>query len=80
MTVDANLVAARRANALLLPAAAVQGSAAWQLVDGRARRLTLQIGTRGNGKVEVLGGLPEGAQLVLDAQGLREGQRLRATP
>lgn len=80
MTVDANLVAARRANALLLPAAAVQGSTVWQLVDGRARRLTLQIGTRGNGKVEVLGGLPEGAQLVLDAQGLQEGQRLRGRP
>lgn len=80
MTVDANLIAARRANALLLPAGAVQGSNAWQLVDGRARRLTLQIGTRGQGKVEVLGGLPEGAQLVLDAKGLREGQRLRPAP
>ena len=33
-----------------------------------------------NVKVEVLGGLPEGAQLVLDAQGLREGQRLRPAP
>lgn len=78
MTVDANLIAARRAQAWLLPAAAVQGSTAWQLVDGRAKKLELKIGARGNGKVEVLDGLPEGAQLVLNAQGLREGQRLRA--
>lgn len=80
MTVDANLIAAKRANALLLPTAALQGNTAWQLLDGRAKKLTLQIGARGNGRVEVLGGLPEGAQLVLNAQGLREDQRLRAAP
>lgn len=80
MTVDANLIAARRANAWLLPAAAVQGNVAWQLADGRAKKLTLQIGVRGNGKVEVLAGLPEGAELVLNAQGLGEGQRLRSAP
>ncbi len=81
MTVDANLIAATRANALLLPAAAVQGQTAWQLKDGRARKLQLKTGARGNGRVEVLDGLPEGAQLVLNAQGLREGQRLRpSTP
>lgn len=80
MTVDANLIAATRANALLIPAGAVQGQTAWQLKDGRAHKLQLKTGARGNGRVEVLDGLPEGAQLVLNAQGLREGQRLRAQP
>ena len=77
MTVDANLIAARRANALLLPASAVQGQVVWLLQEGRAQRVSLQLGARGNGKVEVLKGLPEGARVIANPLGLREGQRLR---
>lgn len=77
MTVDANLIAARRGNALLLPAAAVQGQTVWVMQDGRARRLDLVLGTRGNGKVEVLKGLPDDAAVIANPLGLRDGQRVR---
>ena len=80
MTVDANLIAARRADALLLPAAAVLKGQVWEVVEGRARALKVQVGASGNGRVEIRSGLPADARVIAKPEGLVEGQRERAAP
>lgn len=80
MTVDANLILARRAQALLLPATAVQGGQVWLLQEGRAQAHKLKMGASGNGKVEILSGLAADAQVIANPEGLKPGQRVRAAP
>jgi RND family efflux transporter MFP subunit len=80
MTVDLNLVAARRTNALLLPARVLKGGKVWLLVDGRAQERTLKTGAVGNGRVEVLEGLKDGERVIDTDTPLREGQRVKARP
>lgn len=87
MTVDVNVVVAERADALLVPAAAVQHErplggmpgAAWVLrvVDGRARRTPVGIGAAGAEAVEVRSGLDEGDSIVVSgAERVADGQRV----
>ncbi|WP_374437482.1 efflux RND transporter periplasmic adaptor subunit [Inhella sp.] len=80
MTVDANLIAARRADALLLPTAAVLKGQVWQVVEGRARALKVQVGAAGNGRVEIRSGLAADAQVIAKPEALVEGQRVRVAP
>ena len=79
MTVDANLIVAERANALLVPATAVQENAVWTLDDnGRLRRTPVKVGVSGAGRTEILEGLAPEARIV-DSPGpeLREGRAAR---
>jgi RND family efflux transporter MFP subunit len=78
MTVDANLIVAERANALLVPASAVQSDAVWVVVDGRLHRQPVKAGVSGSGRVEIIDGLAADAHVV-DSPGsdLREGRRAR---
>ncbi|MBB5202905.1 RND family efflux transporter MFP subunit [Inhella inkyongensis] len=80
MTVDANIILARRSQALLLPSTAVHAGQVWILQGGRAKAQKVVTGTQGNGRVEVLSGLALDARVVLQAEGVKEGQRLRALP
>jgi len=77
MTLDANIVVARRENALLLPNRAILGNAAWVLTsDGRLRKRALQKGASGAERTEILSGLVDDDAVVLAPAGLlREGQR-----
>jgi HlyD family secretion protein len=48
---------------------------------GRARARAVRIGHRTSGFVEVTGGLPAGAEVVLfPSDNIRDGVRLRARP
>lgn len=86
MTVSVDLDVARKGAALVVPFEAVRGLATprpWALavVGGRAERRELKLGIRGEGSVEIAGGLVEGDQVVLpDGQRLEAGQRVRAYP
>jgi RND family efflux transporter MFP subunit len=80
MTVDANIVLARRTQALLLPTGVLQGQTVWVIDQGRARPRTLQLGARGQGKVEVLGGLDAKEAVIAEPAGLKDGQRVKAAP
>jgi len=70
--------------ALSVPASALvqQANATWNvfvLEDGRARARTVRIGHRTSGMVEVTGGLPAGAEVVLfPSDNIRDGVRLRS--
>jgi RND family efflux transporter MFP subunit len=81
MTVDANLIVAERANALLVPATAVQGSALWMVSDGRVHRQAVRVGVTGSGRTEILEGLSTDARVVdSPAADLRDGHRVRIRP
>jgi len=81
MTVDANLIVAERANALLVPATTVQGGAVWMVGDGRLHRQPVRVGVTGSGRTEILDGLAPDARLVdSPPTDLRDGHRVRIRP
>jgi HlyD family secretion protein len=86
MTVSVDLLVATRKNVLVLPKETVRGLATpkpWVLsVDkGVTARRDVTLGIRGDGEVELAGGLAEGAlAIVPDGQILALGQRVRVAP
>ncbi|MBI1196917.1 MAG: efflux RND transporter periplasmic adaptor subunit [Phenylobacterium sp.] len=77
MTVEANLVTARRADAVLAPTAALRDGAVWLVRDGRARRQAVKTGTKGVERTEITEGLKAGQTVVLDPpEKLKDGTRL----
>lgn len=83
MTMDANLIVARRDGVLLVPNRALHGNEVWVLNDGRLRKRSVKPGLAGSERTEITAGLTEGDTVVLSpADGLREGRRasLSAAP
>lgn len=83
MTVSVNVEVARRPGALVVPADAVRdvGGEPWVLAlsGGRAERRPVRLGARGDGAVEVAGGLAEGEAVAApEAGALQPGARARA--
>ena len=79
MTVNVNIVTRVSENALLVPAASVNGNHVF-VVDGRGRaqRRQIEAGIRGITDVEILGGLDEDARVVTPfPEGLSDGARVR---
>ncbi|MGE0741809.1 MAG: efflux RND transporter periplasmic adaptor subunit [Hyphomonadaceae bacterium] len=77
MTVEANIVAARRQDAVLAPAAAVASDAIWVVRDGRVERRPIDRGAGGD-MVEVRNGLSAGEVVVINPPAsLRDGARIR---
>jgi RND family efflux transporter MFP subunit len=78
MTVDVNVVVARRPNALLLPNQAIRDSRVWVVAGNRASQRSISAGSRGSLQTEVLAGL-DGSESVIVApdDALAEGQRVR---
>lgn len=78
MTVDANLVVARRENAMLVPADSVQGNALWVVAGERLQRRSITPGIRSPQRVEVLKGLDGSERVVArPSTDLAEGRRVR---
>jgi RND family efflux transporter MFP subunit len=78
MTVDANLIVAERANALLVPTTSLRDGAVWVVRDGRLAKQAVKIGVSGDARTEVLSGLDDRAQVVAQpAETLVEGRRAR---
>jgi RND family efflux transporter MFP subunit len=81
MTVDANLIVAERANALLVPATAIENNAVWVINDGRLHRQLVRAGVTGAGRTEIVEGLAPDARIVdSPAPDLREGRTIRMRP
>jgi RND family efflux transporter MFP subunit len=81
MTVDANLIVAERANALLVPATAVQNNTVWIVNEGRLRRQPVRVGVTGAGRTEIVEGLTPDARIVdSPVPDLREGRAVRHRP
>lgn len=81
MSAEVNIIVAERPGSLLAPAEAIDASGyAWVAKDGRAERRKLQVGVRDMLRVEVLGGLAEGDQVVVaGADALQPGARVKPT-
>jgi RND family efflux transporter MFP subunit len=80
MTSEINIVVRRQEDAMLVPATAISGGAVWTVVNGRAHRQKVEIGTIGNEKAEIRSGLAEDALVVVDPPAnLEEGARLRVS-
>ena len=65
---QAAIAGARKQNALLLPREAIlvgPDPAVMQVVDGRARRHPVQVGATDGRNVEILQGLPDGAEVAI---------------
>ena len=83
MTVSIDLTVARKANALTVESEAVRGAATptphvLAVEAGRVVRRDVQLGIRGEGSLEILSGLAEGAEVVLpDGKRLAPGARVR---
>jgi multidrug efflux pump subunit AcrA (membrane-fusion protein) len=78
MSVEANVIAREKPNALLIPTDAVQDSSVFVVEGDRAHRRKIKIGIRGTRMTEVLSGLKEGERIIAPAvSGLADGARVR---
>jgi len=81
MTTEVNIVVQERKRALLVPFAALRKGAVFTVVDGRARRKTVNAGIVGDTQVEIRGGLLDGELVIVNPpEGLEDGDRVRAKP
>lgn len=77
MTVDANIVTTERANAVLVPSAAVRGDQVFVLENGRVVSRAVRPGIRGLASTEILEGLAAGEPVVSPVpDDLRSGDRV----
>lgn len=81
---EVRILTGTRATALMVPELAITGfdghrGTVWTVADGRLNRAELTFGARDDrGRVEVIGGLPEGAMIVARVpKGAAEGRRAR---
>jgi membrane fusion protein (multidrug efflux system) len=69
MFIEARLAVTTRSGAIVVPEDAVQplrtANVAWAVVDGKASRRIVQLGTRSAGKVEILSGIEAGELVVV---------------
>ncbi len=83
MTVSIDLTVAAKSKVLTVPSKVVQAASTatpWVqlVVDGRVVRRNVQLGIRGEGVLEVTGGVAEGNEVVVpDGRKLAEGARVR---
>lgn len=78
MTVDVNLIVARREQALLVPNQALRDQRVWVVSGQRVAARTVRTGSRSATHTEVLGGLEGNETLVaVPGKDMTEGQRVR---
>jgi len=79
MTVEANIIASRRPDAVLAPAAAVKDNVLWVVGhDGKVARRIIQRGAAGGDWIEIRSGASAGEQVLLNPRDdLKDGQRVR---
>ncbi|MBE2241503.1 MAG: efflux RND transporter periplasmic adaptor subunit [Burkholderiaceae bacterium] len=81
MTMDANIIIARREGVLLVPNRALHGDTVWIVEDGRLHARSVGRGVVGAERTEITSGLAEGdAVVVSGVEAAREGRRARVTP
>lgn len=78
MSVEANIVAAVKDNALVVPSEALSGNAVFVAEGGKAVRRTVTVGIRGTRAVEIISGISEGERVIAPLpKGLADGARIR---
>lgn len=78
MTTEVNIVTAEKADALLIPAAALVSGKVFVVEDGRTVERPLGLGIHGRNRVEVVDGLaPTDRVVATPPAGLKAGERVR---
>jgi RND family efflux transporter MFP subunit len=77
MTTEINIVAAEKADALLVPTTAVARGAVFVVEDDRLSARPVTIGIRGDDRTEIESGLSGNERVVVGAAGLEAGTRVR---
>ncbi len=85
MFIEARLATATRSDAVVVPEDAIQplrtANIVWAVVDGKASRRVVQLGTRSQGIVEVLSGVEPGELVVVGGlERMAEGMPLSPMP
>jgi len=85
MFIEARLATATRANAVVVPEDAIQplrtANVVWAVVDGKASRRVVELGTRTAGFVEVRSGVEAGEQVVVGGlERMQEGAPVAPRP
>jgi HlyD family secretion protein len=83
MTVSVDIATARRTNVLSLPGSAVRDALTpepWVMVieNGRAVRRSVRLGLQGDQRIELRGGVAQGAQVIPATSDVVAGDRVRA--
>lgn len=80
MTVSMELLSQQRAQAMVIPSAALQQSQnqywLWLAKDGKAVRQNISIGQRAADKVQVISGLANDAKVIISDKPLQAGQKI----
>lgn len=78
MSVEANIVARQKADALVVPAEALSGGAVFVVEGDIARRRAVTLGIRGTRAIEITQGLSESDRVIAPVpHGLKDGARVR---
>jgi len=85
MFIEARLATTTRTGAIVVPEDAVQplrtGNVLWAVVDGKASRRVVELGTRSAGVVEIRSGVAEGEQVVVGGlERMAEGMPVAPQP
>ena len=81
MTMDVNLIASRKEDALLVPNRALKSDVVWVVEQDRLRRREVRKGVVGTERTEIVSGLKAGEMVVLSpVDKLRDGQRAHVVP
>ena len=81
MSVEANIITREKADALLVPADAVQGNTVYVVNDDHVHKREVEVGIRGTRNVEILSGIDAGTRVVSPipaSHELTDGERVRA--
>jgi RND family efflux transporter MFP subunit len=82
MSVEANVVTREKADALLVPADAVQGNTVFIVNGDHVHKREVEVGIRGTRNVEILSGIDAGTRVVSPmppGRELTDGEPVRAT-